>query len=149
MAGMPLRGAEEGISMPDAWSSGHRLAKLVRGGPLRPPIGIGAFTVLPGKSPGRVGWVNKRPRAGQDRKGNTCSTFACLRRCGRAAGLVAMCGVRGRRPELRAGGGHGELAVDHTLDGDQAVGDVPDIVGLAAHGQDLEAIVVVEVDVEG
>ena len=57
------------------------------------------------------------------------------------------CGVLAR--EVLAAAGDGEFAVFDALSGDQLVGDLLDRGGLAADDEDLKAIVVVEVDMEG
>ena len=45
-------------------------------------------------------------------------------------------------------GGEAELGAEDAADGFEEVGGAADGVGAAAHGQDFEAVVVVEVDVE-
>ena len=58
--------------------------------------------------------------------------------------------TRCRRPYTSlAGGGRDELAVLDALGADQPVGDVLDLARLAAQHDDLEAVVGVEVDVQG
>jgi len=50
--------------------------------------------------------------------------------------------------EVFAAGSDGELAVLDTFSGDEFVGDLLDGPGPAAHGQDFQAVVVVQVDVQ-
>ena len=69
------------------------------------------------------------------------------RRCG--AEIAACRGAPGSTRKVLAGGGDGEFAVFNALGGDQFVGDLLDGFGLAAHDEDFQAIMVVEMDVEG
>src|ERR1039458_2621217 len=50
--------------------------------------------------------------------------------------------------QVFAAGGDGELAVLDAFSGDEFVGNLLDGPGLAAHGQDFQAVVVVQVDVQ-
>ena len=58
---------------------------------------------------------------------------------------MAGCGLA---REVFAAGGDGELAVLDAFSGDELVGNLLDGPGLAAHGQDFQAVVVVQVDMQ-
>ena len=53
------------------------------------------------------------------------------------------------RRQILAGGGHGKLAVFYPFGGDEFVGNLADGAGLAAHDQNFEAVVVVEMNMNG
>ena len=65
-------------------------------------------------------------------------------------GILAMCGPREcGSGQVVAGCGQSELAVLHALGGHQTLRQVADASALAAQHQDLQAVVVVQVDVHG